>query len=85
MDELIVSGGGAKNPVLMGHLTKVLDIQVKTSDDLGLQSEAKEAVAFALLAYETLCGRPGNVPRVTGASKSVVLGSVTMGNRPLKI
>jgi len=85
VDELIVSGGGAKNPVLMGHLTKVLDIQVKTSDDLGLQSEAKEAVAFALLAYETLCGRPGNVPRVTGASKSVVLGSVTMGNRPLKI
>jgi anhydro-N-acetylmuramic acid kinase len=85
VDELIVSGGGAKNPVLMSYLREALEMQVKTSDDLGLQSEAKEAVAFALLAYESLCGRPGNVPRVTGASKSVVLGSITMGHRPLVI
>jgi anhydro-N-acetylmuramic acid kinase len=85
IDEVIVSGGGAKNPVLMAFLAEFLGMQVKTSDDLGLQIEAKEAVAFALLAYETLCRRPGNVPRVTGASKSVVLGSVTMGHRPSNI
>lgn len=85
IDELIVSGGGAKNMVLMSYIREALDMEVKTSDDLGLQSEAKEAVAFALLAHETLCGRPGNVPRVTGASKSVVLGSVTMGHRSLSI
>ena len=85
IDELIVSGGGAKNPVLMSYLCEAVGMNVKTSDDLGLQSEAKEAVAFALLAHETLCGRPGNVPRVTGASKPVVLGSVTMGHRPLII
>lgn len=79
IDELIVSGGGAKNPVLMAGLKNALHIDIFSSDDVGLCSDAKEAVAFALLAYETLNRRPGNVPRVTGARKSVVLGSITFG------
>lgn len=81
VNELIVSGGGAKNPTLMRLLKERLDLSVLTSDDVGLKSEAKEAVAFALLAYETLHGRAGNVPKVTGAMKPVVLGSVTPGAR----
>jgi len=85
VDELVVSGGGAKNPVLMASLSDALGLRVMTSDDLGLQSEAKEAVAFALLAHETLNGRPGNVPRVTGASRPVVLGSITPGRAPIQI
>ncbi|MDA0712198.1 MAG: anhydro-N-acetylmuramic acid kinase [bacterium] len=80
IDELVVSGGGAKNPVLLELLRTELNVEVLTSDVLGLPSEAKEAVAFALLAHETVNRRPGNVPRVTGASKPVVLGSITPGH-----
>jgi N-acetylmuramic acid 6-phosphate etherase len=80
-DEVIVSGGGARNPTLMAMLCDQLaPARVTTSDDLGLTSEAKEAVAFAVLAYETWHGRPGNLPAATGASHPVVLGSVTPAN-----
>lgn len=81
IDELIVSGGGALNPVLMQGLASNLELEVKTTADLGMRSECKEAVAFAILAYETFHGRPGNVPRVTGADLEVVLGSLTPGRR----
>ena len=82
-DEVIVSGGGALNPTLMGMLRAALSpAHVITSDDLGLPAEAKEAVAFAVLAYETWHGRPGNLPGATGARRAVVLGSITPGNRP---
>jgi anhydro-N-acetylmuramic acid kinase len=82
-DEVIVSGGGALNPTLMGMLRDALSpAHVVTSDDLGLPAEAKEAVAFAVLAYETWHGRPGNLPSATGARRAVVLGSITPGNRP---
>ena len=50
---------------------------MKTTDDLGMASEAKEAVAFALLGAATLDGVPSNVPSVTGARRGVVLGSIT--------
>ena len=79
--EVIVSGGGAKNPVIMRLLQEMLGPTLLQSDDFGLPSEAKEAVAFALLAYESLHGRCNNVPKVTGATKPVVLGSVTLGAR----
>jgi anhydro-N-acetylmuramic acid kinase len=76
-DELIVSGGGTRNFVMMHHLRAGFAGAVKTSDDLGTPSEAKEAVAFALLGAATLDGVPSNVPSVTGAKRPVVLGSIT--------
>lgn len=79
-DEVIVSGGGARNPTLMARLRAELPAaRVVTSDELGLPGDAKEAVAFAVLAYETWHGRPGNLPAATGAWRAVVLGSVTLG------
>ena len=77
-DEVIVSGGGASNPTLMSMLAERLrPAYVTTSKEYGLGIEAKEAVAFAVLAYETWHRRPGNVPSATGASHAVVLGSIT--------
>jgi anhydro-N-acetylmuramic acid kinase len=78
--ELIVSGGGTRNAAIMQHLherMRAIDCKVMTSDELGMPSEAKEAVAFALLAAATLDGVPSNVPSVTGAARAVVLGSIT--------
>lgn len=76
--EVYVSGGGRNNPVLMRGLEEALpDCRVAPSDLLGLDPDAKEAVAFAILASETLAGRPGNLPRVTGASDAVILGQIT--------
>jgi anhydro-N-acetylmuramic acid kinase len=75
--EVYVSGGGALNPTLMGHLAQLLaPIPVATSASLGVDPEAKEAIAFAVLANETLFGHPGNVPSVTGASGPRVLGKL---------
>ncbi len=78
--EFIVSGGGAKNPTLMAMLRRELDalgVQLKSSDEFGLPAEAKEAVAFALLAYETWHRQPSNVPSATGAARSAVLGKIS--------
>ncbi len=77
-DEIIVSGGGTKNRMMMSFLRRQLaDIPLKTTDELGVPSEAKEALAFALLGAATLDGEPGNVPAATGARQRVVLGSIT--------
>jgi anhydro-N-acetylmuramic acid kinase len=78
--ELIVSGGGAKNPTLIGMLREEmapLGIELRFSDEFGVPAEAKEAVAFAVLAYETWHGRPSNVPSATGARRAVVLGKIS--------
>lgn len=75
--ELIVSGGGAHNPLLMAQLQSGLEgVRVRTADELGVPGDAKEAFAFAVLACETLRQRPANVPGATGAKKAVVLGKV---------
>lgn len=76
-DEVLVSGGGARNPALVKFLTGELGRPVRTTDEAGLPSQAKEAVSFAILAYETLHRRPGNLPSATGASRPAVLGSIT--------
>ena len=77
-DEVIVSGGGARNPSLIAMLTAQLSpARLTTSEEYGLGIEAKEAVAFAVLAYETWHKRSGNIPTATGASRPIVLGSIT--------
>lgn len=78
--ELIVSGGGAKNATLMAMLAnelRSLGLQLRSSDEFGLPSEAKEAVAFALLAFETWHRRPANVPSATGAKRPAILGKIS--------
>jgi anhydro-N-acetylmuramic acid kinase len=74
---VIVSGGGARNAMLIGRLTAWLhDARVETSDAMGIPADAKEAIAFAVLGYETLRGRVGNVPAATGAARPVSLGAI---------
>ncbi len=78
--EIILSGGGARNATLVGMLAELLTplgIVVRFSDDFGLPSEAKEAVAFAVLAYETWNRRASNVPSATGAKRGAVLGKIS--------
>lgn len=80
--EMIVSGGGAKNSTLISILARELrpwGIVVRFSDEFGLPSEAKEAVAFAMLAYETWNRRPSNLPSATGAKRAAVLGKISHG------
>lgn len=77
---MAVSGGGARNPVLMEMLRGALPcVDICESDALGVPSKAKEAIAFAVLANATVEGRTGNLPAATGASGSVVLGVVAPG------
>jgi anhydro-N-acetylmuramic acid kinase len=76
----VLSGGGTKNTALMDMLRKEaegLGLWLRHSDDFGIPSQAKEAVAFALLAYQTFNGLPGNVPSATGAKRAAVLGKVS--------
>ncbi len=81
--ELIVSGGGAHNPRILAHLAGFLPgVAMATSADYGIDVDAKEAIAFAVLAYQTWRRRPSNLPRATGAGRPVILGSVTFGGRP---
>jgi len=78
--QMIVSGGGAKNPTLMTMLRDAitpLGIGLHFSDEFGLPAEAKEAVAFALLAHETWHRRPSNVPSATGAKRAAILGKIS--------
>jgi anhydro-N-acetylmuramic acid kinase len=78
-DEVYVSGGGALNPVLMRHLAELLaPIPVATTAALGVNPEAKEAIAFATLANQTLFGLPGNVPAITGALGPRILGKISL-------
>jgi anhydro-N-acetylmuramic acid kinase len=76
----VVSGGGTKNATLMEMLrkeAKSMGLLLRHSDDFRIPSQAKEAVAFALLAYQTINGLPGNVPSATGAKRPAVLGKVS--------
>jgi anhydro-N-acetylmuramic acid kinase len=80
--EFVVAGGGANNTTLMGLLNeglKPLGVKVRLTEDLGVPTQAKEAVAFALLAWLSWNELPGNVPTATGAKRPVVLGKVSRG------
>jgi anhydro-N-acetylmuramic acid kinase len=80
ISEIIFSGGGCRNPVLMDRLrTEFRDIKCSTTDDYGIPSDAKEAAAFAILANELISGNPGNLTGVTGASHRVPLGKIVLG------
>jgi anhydro-N-acetylmuramic acid kinase len=77
IDELIVSGGGARNPLIVAQLAAALPgIEVIPADRFGVPVEAKEAFAFAVLAYETWHRRANNLPTATGAHRPVVLGKI---------
>ncbi len=77
-NEVIVSGGGVHNTFMQERLSSVLRQKVTPSSEYGVDSDAKEAIAFAVLAYESFHGRPGNVPGATGARRAVILGKGTV-------
>ncbi len=79
IDEVIIGGGGSYNNTLMNMIKTQLGkrCSVYTQEEIGMSSEAKEAVAFAVLANETLSGYPSNVPSATGALSPVILGNIT--------
>jgi len=79
-ERMVLSGGGAFNPTLVALLKEELpEMRIARSEDHGIGSDAREAVAFAILGNETVCNRPGNVPGATGADHAVVLGKITPG------
>jgi anhydro-N-acetylmuramic acid kinase len=89
IDQLIVSGGGAKNPLIVAQLEAALSaghsrsskkshpVEILPSDNLGVPTAAKEAFAFALMAYETFHQRPSNLPSATGARGPAILGKIS--------
>jgi len=83
ISEVIVGGGGSYNATLIAMLTELLAdrCDVFTGEDIGFSSVAKEAVAFAILANETIHGNPSNVKSATGASEFVLLGNFTFPPR----
>jgi len=79
LDELFISGGGAKNKFLYESIAQYFqNTEVKVIDEIGVSSDAKEAICFAVLANETISGNPSNIPRTTGASKSTILGKICL-------
>jgi len=80
--EVIVSGGGAHNRYLMERLAALLTARVTTSAEFGIGVDSKEAILFALLAYQTYHGHAGNLPSATGACKPAILGKISRGTKP---
>lgn len=80
IDELIISGGGAKNKFIYNELAAYFgkSVDVKIIDDIGISADAKEAICFAVLANETIHGNTTNIPLSTGADKSTVLGKICL-------
>jgi len=80
LDAVLLCGGGARNPTLRRMLAAELaPIPIGTVEERGIPIDAKEALAFAMLAYETAHGRPGTLPATTGTSRPAVLGSIAPG------
>ena len=77
-DELVIGGGGSRNPTLIRDIRREVSIPVMLNEDLGLNSDAKEAVAFAILANECIRGQANNMPSVTGAAHPAVMGKISL-------
>lgn len=77
-DYLVIGGGGSRNPTLMRDIRRALHLPVLVNEDLGYDSDAKEAVAFAVLANECVHGSANNMPSVTGARHPVVMGKISI-------
>jgi anhydro-N-acetylmuramic acid kinase len=81
-ERLLVCGGGSRNPLLMARLAALLaGTEVVTTDQVGINGDDMEGLAFAWLAYRTLSGLPGNLPSVTGAREASILGAIYPANR----
>ena len=80
IDELVISGGGAKNKYIYKRLKEYFgnQVELKIIDEIGISSDAKEAICFAVLANETISGNSTNIPRTTGASRSTILGKICL-------
>ena len=78
LDEIIVAGGGALNPVLMRHLRELMGVPITTFEDLGYESRDREALAFGVMAYFRLLGKPNTLPSATGARHAVVAGKLSI-------
>jgi anhydro-N-acetylmuramic acid kinase len=82
--DLLVAGGGTRNPRLMAELlARLPDVRVRPTDELGVPEAAKEALVFAIIGFLTVCGLPATVPSCTGAARASVLGCITPGAGPL--
>lgn len=82
--ELLVGGGGSYNKTLLSRLSARFErfgVEVKTQEDLGFSSDAKEAVAFALLGDRCLAGLPNSLPAVTGAANAAIMGKISLPPR----
>jgi anhydro-N-acetylmuramic acid kinase len=83
VDQLIASGGGARNPTLLRMIHDYLpEVEVLTAKAVGVDGDSVEVVAFAILAYQMLRGRQGNIPSVTGARAPAILGKLTLPPTP---
>jgi len=86
LDELVVAGGGVRNPTLMRRISAlVAPATVRPLDELGLPAQAKEAYLFALLGFLAVHGLEGTIPSATGAARGSILGSLTPGRGPLAL
>ena len=78
IDLVIVNGGGAHNKYLINRIKELTNLKIITGEEYGINSDSKEALAFVVMGYETLHGRPSNVCSVTGAKDYVILGNITL-------
>jgi anhydro-N-acetylmuramic acid kinase len=86
LDELVVAGGGVRNPTLMARVGALAaPARIRTLEDFGIPSQAKEAYMFGLLGYLAVHGLEGTIASATGARRGSILGSLTPGERPLEL